>query len=494
MKNSMSSNQKQLALLNALFASTFMLAACGGGGDTNTAAAPPTSVSPPVTPPVTTPAPPPVTTPAPPPVTTPAPPPVTTPAPPPVTTPAPPPVTTPAPAPKTWKAAAIIDTQALSAELPSFAFDAAGNGFAVWRQATAAPDNNNYIIVARRYTKAQGWGDVTQIGSAQSACAGYGSVNVSPVLTVNTSGDAFVVWQDGSARCISRTFGSRLLVKRYTAATGWATTTAATIIAAPLEDANTEPKISLSDNGTALLVWKADARSGTAGAPIQNVKMSVFAPATGWSTPVIAPAWPFTAGFEKLEMDAQGNAVSIWTQASPTGGRAVNSSQYTASGGWGAPVQIVAGSVVPSLFVMADGSAKVVWAKTDRTVSQNQLQSVSYSPVTGWSAAITAVTTNVVFPTSPAPADYPSLGTFTLDASGNVAVLSNLQTSPILNLWALQYNAAQSGWQPSTQLKTANPDGRSGRAVVRFDSSGNAIAVWQEFDGAVNNVWAARLD
>ena len=371
----------------------------------------------------------------------------------------------------------------------------------MWAQHTTVPTNTVYRIVARRYTKAQGWGEVTELGGGSSRGTGSNSAYfVRPEIAVNAQGDTFVAWADNSRSSLLSSIGAQLIVKRFTVAAGWEST--ASLVDAPIEAANSEPKIAVSDNGSALLVWEAKQRLVANGPLVATVKMRAFAPATGWGVPGVVPnslfvSTEYVADLAQIKMDAQGNALMVWMQRDASL-RFVGdfASRYTPAGGWSAAAALPrGGGRIPQLFVNADGTAKFVWAQDNRNLGQNQIQSVSYSPAAGWSTAITNVTTNVVFPGSPYPADFPDLSSFAIDGAGNVAVVSNLQRAPIVNLWALQYSATQGGWVPSTQLKAANPNGFSGSSpTIRFDSNGNATAVWSESDGAVQNIWAARLD
>jgi len=46
----------------------------------------------------------------------------------------------------------------------------------------------------------------------------------------------------------------------------------------------------------------------------------------------------------------------------------------------------------------------------------------------------------------------------------------------------------------TAQLIETDDAGEALRPQIAVDGSGNAIAVWQQFDGTRNNIWANRFD
>ena len=72
------------------------------------------------------------------------------------------------------------------------------------------------------------------------------------------------------------------------------------------------------------------------------------------------------------------------------------------------------------------------------------------------------------------------------------AVASN-GVGPEVNSTAavLTVNAATTGWQTAQLIETGNA-GYASRPQIAFDASGNALAVWDQFDGTRRNIWANR--
>jgi len=82
---------------------------------------------------------------------------------------------------------------------------------------------------------------------------------------------------------------------------------------------------------------------------------------------------------------------------------------------------------------------------------------------------------------------YPKIA---IDANGNAVAVWSQYDGTRLNIWANRY-VAGTGWGTAALIETDN----AGAAVlprVAMDANGNAIAVWVQFDGTRNNVWANR--
>ena len=58
------------------------------------------------------------------------------------------------------------------------------------------------------------------------------------------------------------------------------------------------------------------------------------------------------------------------------------------------------------------------------------------------------------------------------------------------NIWANRFDG--SSWGTAELIETDNA-GDAFDPQVAFDNSGNAIAVWQQFDGTLDNIWANRF-
>jgi len=77
-----------------------------------------------------------------------------------------------------------------------------------------------------------------------------------------------------------------------------------------------------------------------------------------------------------------------------------------------------------------------------------------------------------------------------IDAAGNAIAVWWQDDGTRNNIWTNRYTIGV-GWGTAQLLETSDL-GDAGRPHVAIDSSGNAIAVWQQFDGSRDSIWANR--
>jgi hypothetical protein len=188
------------------------------------------------------------------------------------------------------------------------------------------------------------------------------------------------------------------------------------------------------------------------------------------------------AGFARVAIDADGNGVAVWLQ--PAGGRSsVWANRYTTGIGWGTPVLIENNNTdnVNSgieLAMDAAGNVIAVWEMFDGT--QANVWSNRFTPGTGWGTA-------VLLETGPGSADDTQVA---VDSNGNALAVWSQSDGTRTNIWANRYTAG-TGWGSATLIETDNAGG-AGVPDLAFDTSGNAMAVWTQSDGARSNIWASR--
>ena len=77
------------------------------------------------------------------------------------------------------------------------------------------------------------------------------------------------------------------------------------------------------------------------------------------------------------------------------------------------------------------------------------------------------------------------------DGSGNAIAVWVQNDGTRDNIWANRFNGTS--WGTAELIETDNA-GEAYSTQIAFDSSGNAIAVWQQNDGTRNNIWANRFE
>ena len=77
------------------------------------------------------------------------------------------------------------------------------------------------------------------------------------------------------------------------------------------------------------------------------------------------------------------------------------------------------------------------------------------------------------------------------DSSGNAMAVWTQSDGTRANIWANRYSAG-TGWGTAALIETSNA-GNAYNVQIAFDSSGNAMAVWQQSDGTRDNIWVNRF-
>jgi hypothetical protein len=187
-----------------------------------------------------------------------------------------------------------------------------------------------------------------------------------------------------------------------------------------------------------------------------------------------------TPGSElQLAIHASGTAFAVWVTTQRDSGRKdIWANRFVVDSGWGTPVLLESNDVGsahgPKIAMDAAGNAVAVWAQYDGT--QFDIWESRYSIDSGWSPA-TLVERNGVIPD------------LAIDASGNVLVVWARSDGAHSTIWGNRY-VPGSGW------RTASIVGGAGNAAgfsdLAMDASGNAIAVWTQFNSAdvYSNTWA----
>jgi hypothetical protein len=356
-----------------------------------------------------------------------------------------------------WRAPALVEfDNAGDASSPQIALDASGNALAVWSQS----DGTRYNIWANRHAPGVGWGAATPI-ETDNGNAQY------PQIALDTSGNALAVWQqyDGTRY--------NIWASRYVVGTGWGI---ATLIETDNAGNATTPQIALDASGNALAVWEQ--YDGTR----YNIWASRYVVGTGWGTVTLIETDNGNAQYPQIALDTSGNALAVWQQYDGTRYN-IWANRYATGTGWGtaAPIEIenAGGAFYPQIALDASGNALAVWYQYDG--ARYNILANRYVVGTGWGIATLIETDNAGNATTPQIA---------LDANGNALAVWEQSDGTRYNTWANRY-VVGTGWGTAALIETNNA-GEASFAQIAFDASGNALAVWQQYDGTRSNIWANR--
>lgn len=232
---------------------------------------------------------------------------------------------------------------------------ASGRAVVLWAQAS---DTSNSGAWARHFDPAGGWTPVQALSSAS------GVVDVLSV-GMDVQGNAVAAW--------SQLDGSRFSVwgNRGSAAGTWGT-------AQLLENMDElgrvdgNPRIAVAPQGDAIVVWQAS------GGTLANrgTWSNRYTAGAGWGT--VGQLVSVSGGSAPdIAMDANGNAVMVWSQISTVSATEIyaliQAKRYQA-GAWGAPLQVArelgANSVLSTVHVKmnAAGAALVAWGQGDESI------------------------------------------------------------------------------------------------------------------------------
>jgi hypothetical protein len=363
----------------------------------------------------------------------------------------------------TWGSAELIETgDAGDALGPQIAFDTNGNALAVWMHS----DGVRYNTVSNRYTAGTGWGTAALIEINDAGHAWY------PQIAIDANGNALAVWYqtDGTYR--------NIWANRYTFGSGWVASAAEIIETENLGDAAV-PQIAFDVNGNALAVWFQS--DGTRA----NIWANHYTAVSGWGTAVLIETDNTgSAMYPQIVIDTNGYAMAVWYQSDGTRNN-IWANRYTpGTGTWGTEELIETGNAgdayQPQITIDANGNALAVWSQGDGT--RTNIWANHYTADSGWGSAVLIETDNG------GAANYPQIA---FDTSGNAVAVWHQSDGTRDNIWANRYTA-NTGWGTAVLIETDNT-GAAYNPRIAIDLNGDALAVWLQNDGTRDNIWGNRF-
>ena len=297
-----------------------------------------------------------------------------------------------------------------------------------------------------------------------------------PKVAFDVNGNAFAVWHQFDFAVNH----FNILASHYTANAGWDSPVA--LQSAGVQE-SVEPQIGVDAQGNALAVW-------TQSDGIRSrIVSSRFIAGVGWTTsrPVDLGAGSATTGDAldpQIALDARGNALVLWRQFEPSLNRCgVWSNRYTgASDTWGTPVQIGTSDNLedpdrmPRLLIDTNGNGLAVWRDAVVGVWSNR-----FAAGGGWQSAELIGNGSV---------DHPDLA---IDARGNAVAVWSQSAGTQQFIWSNRFTSG-SGWGMAAQIESV-AGGIASRPKVGLDANGAGLVLWQQREGAITalNIWAMRF-
>jgi len=217
---------------------------------------------------------------------------------------------------------------------------------------------------------------------------------------------------------------------------------------------------------------------------VHSIWTNRYTVGTGWGTAELIETENSTGASDpRLDMDSDGNAMAVWSQ-----GSSIMANRYVAGTGWGTAELIETGferARCPQVAMNSSGNAIAVWMQGDG--SWDSIWANRYVAGTGWGTA-------ELIETSSTSLDYGAmLPQVAMDASGNALAVWSQYEGTNDSIWSNRY-VAGTGWGTAELIETDN-SGNAYRPQLAMDSAGNAMAVWGVMwpvDGTVDSIWANR--
>jgi hypothetical protein len=372
-----------------------------------------------------------------------------------------------------WGVAELIEENNFgSGRFPQVATDAEGNAFAVWQQSDGVGVN----VWANRYTRSDLWGDAELIGLPDAGDAGL------PQLAVDPSGVAHAIWAQRDPE------DAHIYTSRYAPSNGnWS---APELVQTNEITAARDPQIGVDAEGNAIAVWIQLDDVGS----LNLVWANRYTPGGGWgqAEPIETRDSAILGLGIDVAVDANGNAVAVWTRSEMRPNHELWSNRYTArSGSWGAaePVGIgvegLGDAQAPRVAIDGDGNAHAVWQLVETMTQTQDVWTNRSTPNEGWGDAQR-------LEDDLNPAGAPAIAA---DASGTAHAVWWQSDGTLQNIWASRYTPG-GGWEAprliEQPIEDPQDEGSADRPQIAVDPNGNVFVVWQQQDTGRFNIWSNR--
>jgi len=311
-----------------------------------------------------------------------------------------------------------------------------------------------------------GWGIAGPVG------ADDGGNITSYKIAFDRWGNAIAVWAQSDGKRVS------IFSRTYIDGMGWG---------APelIEHNDTAhafyPHIATDPSGNAMAIWVQSDQTQIC------VWVNMYIKGGGWGLPELIASYPIGGiGIygPRVEFDPLGNAITVWEKRGLEND--ICSIRYTPGAGWGGIEELDIEdrnmTSYPDIGVDALGNVLVVWQQWAGLGISSTIWSNRYVAGAGWGIPEMIQTNESVYSTG---------AKIAVDPSGNaVAVWSQILSGGQFDIWSNRYTAGV-GWGTAEPIET-DDRGRAVSPAVAVDTSGNAVAVWEQYDGTRQNIVSNR--
>ena len=301
------------------------------------------------------------------------------------------------------------------------------------------------------------WGAAELIESNDTGGTNY------PQIAMNPDGTAMAVWRqfDGAR--------NNIWANRFDGGT-WGTPEL--IESNDTGDAD-YPQIAMAPDGTAIAVWHQwdGARN--------NIWANRFDGNT-WGTAELIENNAGTAYYPQVAMDTYGRAIAVWHQYDGTQ-FSIWANRFE-GGTWGTADRIESNDTgdayFPQIAMAPDGTAMAVWQQSDGT--RNNIWANRFDGT--WGAAELIESGNA------GNANEPQIA---MNPDGTAVAVWHQYGGTWFSIWANRFDGAT--WD-TAELIESDDNGNAFTPQVAMDPDGTVIAVWRQYDGIRESIWANRFD
>jgi hypothetical protein len=274
-------------------------------------------------------------------------------------------------------------------------------------------------------------------------------------------------------------FHQSIYAKRYDAGAGaWS---GAVLIGLGAFGAS-NPRLAVDANGNAIVVWK----EASGDFFMENWANRYDAGAGAWEGFTTLSQCFYGCGVPDVAVDANGNAIAVWHQDDGPVDNIYYKRYDAQSGAWGAAELIDTGdndAYSPQVAVDANGNAIAVWQQYNGTGTYNDIYA------SRWDAGAGAWGTAESIDAGVYDADSPRVA---VDANGNAFAVWIQDDGTYQSIYANRWDAAAGAWAGAVLIDAG--DSRAAYPRVAVDVNGNAIAVWLQEDDTYQSVYANRWE
>ena len=209
------------------------------------------------------------------------------------------------------------------------------------------------------------------------------------------------------------------------------------------------------------------------------------APLKSWRSPVLMSADQACTAYQPaIALDACANAYAVWLLFDGTRER-LWARRYRADAGWGVAALVqtedCGSAMAPSVATQASGHAVAVWEQLD--AGRHGIWASRCSPGEGWQAPV-PIDTGFA-----AQAHGPRV---VMDLHHNAMAVWRQSDAAHSSIWCSRLEASGAGWSAPRLVELAGDTFAMGPRIA-MNVRGQAMAVWYQLDGPASRVWAKRF-